>query len=128
MCVYVTLPFLLLSLMLHIQVESFYEERETEAIQRHKVLREQLEQLAEHRLAYLSHSAATANGVQSHIQKGFDHMKHRSYLVPSAEETSGGVQDHSQQASKASFGKTLDGGNPSKKHHLHIPSRYDPEN
>lgn len=36
------------------KVENFYEEREGEALKRYKVLREQLDQLAEHRQEYLS--------------------------------------------------------------------------
>lgn len=36
------------------KVQAFYEERETEAVNRYKVLREQLEQLAEHRAQYIA--------------------------------------------------------------------------
>lgn len=36
------------------KVQAFYEERETEALERYKVLREQLEQLAQHREQYIA--------------------------------------------------------------------------
>lgn len=46
------------------KVQAFYEERESEALQRYKILREQLEQLAEHRAKYFAQQSKGARLVQ----------------------------------------------------------------
>lgn len=52
------------------KVEAFYEEREAEAIERCKVLREQLDQLAEHRAEYLAKHSAPSRLVRPLLQQG----------------------------------------------------------
>lgn len=101
------------------KVEAFYEEREAEAIERCKVLREQLQQLAEHREEYLAKHSGPSRLVRPFLEQVPNGVRKRLH-------TKDGYQDSANESPAGTSPITPSYPEP-KRGPLHLPAHLNPE-